>query len=62
MIRYIPTIDSAVSSIPEVKNFSYTVNNDRIILLVELFKKIEREERDMRNSFDVESQITQNLK
>lgn len=62
MLRYIPTIDTAVSSIPEVKNFSYTINNDSITLLVELFKKTQREDQGMRNSFDVESQITQNLK
>lgn len=62
MLRYIPTIDNAVASIPEVKNFSYTINNDRISLLVELFKKAERQEQGMRNSFDVESTITQNLK
>lgn len=62
MARHIPTIDRAISSIPEVKNFSYTINNDRINLLVELFKKTEREERGMRSSFDVESVITKNLK
>lgn len=62
MLRHIPTVDNGVSSIPEVKNFSYTINNDRITLLVELFKKTEREDRDMRSSFDVESEITQNLK
>lgn len=61
MLDYIPTIDTAISAIPEVKNFSYTIDNDRISLLVELFKKADREDQWMRNSFDVESAITQSL-
>jgi len=62
MLRHIPTIDRALSSIPEVKNFSYTINNDRISLLVELFKKSERDDRGMRDSFAVDTEIGQNLR
>jgi len=45
MLRHIPTIDTAIATIPEVKNFSYTIKDDRISLLVELFKKTEREDQ-----------------
>lgn len=46
-------IDTALSTIPEIRVYSYTVAGNRIDLTVELFKREERK----RNSFQVESDI-----
>jgi len=61
MTRYMSTIDDAMSQIPEIKTYSYTINNENITLLVELLKKRERSKQNMRNSFDVETEITDRL-
>lgn len=61
MTLYMSTIDDAMSQIPEIKTYSYTISNENITLSVELLKKGERNKQNMRNSFAVETEITDRL-
>ncbi len=61
MTQYMSTIDNAISQIPEVKTYSYTIDNETITLWVELFKKTVRDKEKLRSSFDVETEITEKL-
>jgi hypothetical protein len=54
-------IDEVMTQIPEIQTYSYTVENNTITLLIELFNKNEREKRKLRNSFAIETEVTKLL-
>jgi multidrug efflux pump len=61
MTAHMEAIDAVMTQIPEIQTYSYTINNNNIRLLVELFNKDERKKRKLRNSFAIETEITQLL-
>jgi hypothetical protein len=54
-------IDEVMTQIPEIQTYSYTVENNTITLLIELFNKNERKRRKLRNSFAIETEVTKLL-
>lgn len=62
MINYTPVIDQTLTKIQEIKAYYYTIKDNAIDINVELLKKTEREEQNLRNSFQVEEEINNKLK
>ena len=62
MKKYLIDINNSLIKIPEIKIFSISINWSKIIITVELFEKIYRDKKGLRNSFLVEEEISKNLK
>lgn len=57
----IPSLEASLSSIPEIKNYNIKVSGNTLTSNVELFKKDYRDERGLRNSFEVEKEISSKI-
>jgi multidrug efflux pump subunit AcrB len=61
MEKYVESILPTLSSIPEIKNYALEVRDRGIDMSVILHKKVERDAKGQRNSFEVEQEITSGL-
>jgi len=59
--KYESQVDDALSSIPEVKEFYYSIKDNLLSASIELRTKEERASRGMRDSFAVEEEINEKL-
>ncbi len=59
--EYIPFVESELSSIPEVKQYSITVNGNALNATIELLDLDERVKKWMREVFDIEKETIENL-
>lgn len=57
LVWIMPSIEEKVSKIEEVKNFSIKADTTSVVSTIELLKKDIRDERWLRNSFDVEKEL-----
>lgn len=61
MKKYTKEITTDLQEIPEIKVFSLSVKDNEITVAVELFDKDIRDEKLLRNSFEVEKEISEKL-
>ncbi|MCP4523871.1 MAG: efflux RND transporter permease subunit, partial [Candidatus Gracilibacteria bacterium] len=59
--QYLPIIDNAVSTYPELKVFYNTISGNKIDSYIELSNPIERQENNLRSVFEIEKIILEKL-
>ena len=59
--EYIPFLESELSSIPELEQYSITANGNVLSATVELLSLDERNKQGMREVFDIEREVLENL-
>ncbi len=62
MQQYIPLIEKVVSSMPEVKQYTTTTNENNISINIDLLNKKDRKKEHLRDVFAVESEVLKLLK
>jgi len=61
MEQYLPRFENVLSSLPEMKAYNYEISNNQIGTSVELLKKNERKKNNMRDVFEIEKYLDNNL-
>lgn len=59
--EYTSTVDEVLSSIPEIKLYTYRIQDNVMNVSVELRSKDERQANGQRNSFEVEDEMFDRL-
>ncbi len=60
--KYIPVLDEAISKYPEIKVYYFSISWNTLDIYVELLNRNERESKGMKNVFEVEKMIYDEIK